>query len=392
LENAVILGGRRSGISVVNFSSNIHIRNCDISDWGPGDGVYDPYLGLYFVNGYVGNYMAGVHLLNGVEDILVERCYIHDANLRSNPWRRPDGKDNHPCGSSGFFVGARGGIVIRYNDVIGSDKHRFNDCIEGFLNSQLIESSVRKNSDIYGNMFYCGQDDTMELDGPMMNTRVYENRMEQTLCGISTARTTVGPAYLFNNLITNLGTEQNTDRVGAAIKMGGTGPDGYSGKVFMFNNTLDNDGMRGPYNSNGVWPTEMKNNFVNAADGKQTAVANSQAKNDMELFDIDYQTYESKNLEFVTEKQKYSTDDTLIRYTVTNISDEEATIAGDDYCFALHIRKDGEWKMVGTKTEHYWNSIALILAPGQKVEREIKLEEYYNLPLEKGEYRICMES
>lgn len=288
LENAVVLGGRRSGISVVNESTNIHIRNCDISDWGPGDGVYDPYLGLYFVNGYVGNYMAGVHLLNGVEDILVERCYIHDANLRSNPWRRPDGKDNHPCGSSGFFVGARGGIVIRYNDVIGSDKHRFNDCIEGFLNSQLIESSVRKNSDIYGNMFYCGQDDIMELDGPMMNTRVYENRMEQTLCGISTARTTVGPAYLFNNLITNLGTEQNTDRVGAAIKMGGTGPDGYSGKVFMFNNTLDNDGMRGPYNSNGVWPTEMKNNFVNASDGKQTAVANSQAKNDMELFDIDY--------------------------------------------------------------------------------------------------------
>lgn len=287
-ENAVILGGRRSGISVVNNSTNIHIRKCDISGWGPGDGVYDPYMGLYYVNGFVGNYMAAVHLMNGIEDILVERCYIHDANMRTNPWRRPDGKDNHPCGSSGIYVGARGGIVIRYNDIIGSDKHRFNDCIEGWLNSQLVESSVRKNSDIYGNMFYCGQDDTMELDGPMMNARVYENRIEQTLCGISTARTTVGPAYLFYNLITNLGTEQDTDRVGMPIKMGGTGPDGYSGKVFMFNNTMDNEGMRGPYNSNGVWPTEMKNNFVNAANGKQTAVGNSNATNDMERFDIDY--------------------------------------------------------------------------------------------------------
>jgi len=290
-ENAVILGGWKNGISVVNASTNIHIRNCDISDWGPGDGVYDPYLGLYFVNGYVGNGMGGINLMNGIEDVLVERCYIHDANMRTNSWRRPDGMNNHPCGSSGIFVGARGGIVIRYNDIIGSDKHRFNDCIEGFLNSNLSESSVRKNSDIYGNMFYCTQDDIMELDGPMMNTRVYENRMEQALCGISTAKTTVGPAYLFNNLITNLGTELNADADravgGTAIKMGGTGPDGYAGKVFMFNNTMDND-RRGAYNTSGVWPTEMKNNFVNAADGTQTAVGTTGTNNDIERFDINY--------------------------------------------------------------------------------------------------------
>ena len=94
----------------------------------------------------------------------------------------------------------------------------------------------------------------------------------------------------------------------------------------------------------------------------------------------------------MTEKEKYSTEDTVIRYTVTNISDEEAAIAGDDNCFTLHIRKDGEWKSVGTKTEHYWNEIALILEPEQTIEREIKLEDYFYLPLEKGEYQICMES
>ena len=111
-----------------------------------------------------------------------------------------------------------------------------------------------------------------------------------------------------------------------------------------------------------------------------------------ELANINRETTSSKSLEFVTEKEKYSADDTVIRYSVTNISDEEIAIAGDDYCFELHIKKDGEWKRVETKTEHFWNELALILNPEQTVNREIPLEDYYNFPLEKGEYRICMES
>ena len=111
-----------------------------------------------------------------------------------------------------------------------------------------------------------------------------------------------------------------------------------------------------------------------------------------ELADINRDTASSKSLEFITEKEKYSEDDTVIRYSITNISDEEIAIAGDIYCFELHIKKDGEWKRVETKTEHFWNELALILNPEQTVNREIPLEDYYNLPLEKGDYRICMES
>ncbi len=115
------------------------------------------------------------------------------------------------------------------------------------------------------------------------------------------------------------------------------------------------------------------------------------SKNSNELFDIDYETYSSQTLKIVTEKEVYSVKDTEISYSITNIGHEEGFINSDSNCFVLHKLVDGEWKRVGEKTDHYWTEVALMLAPGQVETREINLEEYYFLPLEKGEYRIAIE-
>lgn len=115
------------------------------------------------------------------------------------------------------------------------------------------------------------------------------------------------------------------------------------------------------------------------------------SQNGNKLFDINYKTYSSDTLKFVTEKESYSLNDTVIRYSITNIGDEEECIAGDDNCFVLHKLVDGEWKRVGTKTEHAWTLPALILMPNQTEKREIELENYFYLPLEKGTYRISVE-
>ena len=114
-------------------------------------------------------------------------------------------------------------------------------------------------------------------------------------------------------------------------------------------------------------------------------------QNKNKLYDINYQTYAPVGLEFVTEKEKYSKEDTVIRYSVTNITDEERSIAGDDDCFTLEKLVDGKWMRVGTKIDHAWNALALILPPNQTEKREIDLQKYFNLPLEEGEYRIVME-
>lgn len=110
------------------------------------------------------------------------------------------------------------------------------------------------------------------------------------------------------------------------------------------------------------------------------------------LFNINYETYSSDNFKFVTEKESYSSEDTVIRYTITNISNEETTVNSDANCFELHRLVNGEWKRVGTKIDHGWTEEALILEPNQMETREIDLEKYYHLPLEKGKYQICIEA
>lgn len=110
------------------------------------------------------------------------------------------------------------------------------------------------------------------------------------------------------------------------------------------------------------------------------------------LLDIDYKTSYYDALEFKTEKNVYSKDDKVIKYYVKNITEDEACINSDHCCFELQFKKDGEWKSVGTKIDHYWTEVALVLPPNQIEERKINLEEYYHLPLDEGTYRICIES
>ena len=111
-----------------------------------------------------------------------------------------------------------------------------------------------------------------------------------------------------------------------------------------------------------------------------------------ELFNITTEPYESENIKIVTEKKVYSLKDKIIKYSITNVDGEEHSIAADDDCFSLHMLFDGEWKRVGTKNDHNWNSLAQILNPNQTEEREINLDEYFNLPLDKGTYRVAVEN
>lgn len=110
------------------------------------------------------------------------------------------------------------------------------------------------------------------------------------------------------------------------------------------------------------------------------------------LFDITTEPYSLDALKIVTEKEAYSIEDKVIKYSITNTDDKEHSIAGDSDCFSLHMLVEGEWKRLGTKSEHSWNSLAQILNPNQIEQREIDLDEYFNLPLDKGTYRIAVEN
>lgn len=238
-KNAVVKGGSEHGITVNSLSEKIRLINCDVSGWGPGDGIYSDSLHVYYNNGEYYNYNGGIQILYA-KDIVVERCYVHDANMKTNQWYPEENVQEHPCGSSGLFIGAIRGLVVRYCNIIGSDEHRFNDAIEGHGNNSYAFSSTGHNSDVYGNMLYCTDDDSIELDGCGMNVRFYKNRMEQSMCGISHCANTMGPSYIFNNLCRNMGEEAGTHTL--AMKVGGrfSANDPHVGYMFIFNNTFIN--------------------------------------------------------------------------------------------------------------------------------------------------------
>ncbi|MDD4489265.1 MAG: right-handed parallel beta-helix repeat-containing protein [Paludibacter sp.] len=253
LEGVTIKCGSKNGILIDKTNTNIRIVNCDISGWGRTTNVSTEEGDMIDSSTQKPiNWDAGIRIEQAL-NILVERCYIHDPKGLTNPWTGKilvgdfKGKSYdwlHPKGMNGIYIrDAQGGIVIRYNDIIGSQPHRFNDPIETAQNGEL-HGGFNRDADIYGNVLAFGQDDGIELDGAQCNIRMYNNRIEQVYCGISLAPNRRGPSYIFNNVVFNLGDSE--DNVGVSIKNGG-GMEYSQGRQFLFNNTLISrfNGMNG---------------------------------------------------------------------------------------------------------------------------------------------------
>lgn len=252
LEGATIRGGYRHGIELNEKVSHVRIINCDISKWGR-IGVTQNASGQYLdKEGLAINNDAGIRL-DQAKNVVVERCYIHDPNGWTNPWSgivhmgEHAGKtfsQQHPKGPNGVMVAENGGnLVMRYNDIVGSQKHRYNDPVEGWRNG-FVRGAYHNDADIYGNIMAFGQDDGIELDGGQCNVRLYGNRFEQLFCGMSLAPNMKGPSYVFRNVVTNLGCSDGSSS--AAVKNGG-GLSHTTGRQFIFNNTMifSGNGMRG---------------------------------------------------------------------------------------------------------------------------------------------------
>ena len=227
-EGIKVKGGNKNGFSIVNNSENIRIINCDISGWGRyGVRPQDTMINEEYDGSSINN-DAAIKIMN-VGNIVVERVYAHDPHGRTNSW-----KWGHPCGMNAIFVRGRGGVVIRYNDFLGSDTARWNDSIECKGNG-TINGGLTMDSDVYGNNLMFGNDDAIEFDDAQMNVRFYNNRVEGFLCGVSTVPMMVGPSYVYRNLFANLGDDRNT--CNNVMKNGGSYPEWSYGIINFINNT-----------------------------------------------------------------------------------------------------------------------------------------------------------
>lgn len=198
-DNLTIKNAAWDGIRLEG-ANNIIIRNCDISHFGRVGVFRKGKLGRFYEGKTLLNQDSGIWILNS-SHILVEKCFVHDCNGHANAWFYV-----HPAGPKAMSAKHASAVTVRFNDFIGGDTHRYNDVIECFENSSPTGGFYR-DAEIYGNYLAISNDDGIELEGGEMNTRFFRNRIEQTLCGVSTGCCVSGPSFVFENLVCNPGDE-----------------------------------------------------------------------------------------------------------------------------------------------------------------------------------------
>ena len=144
----------------------------------------------------------------------------------------------HSAGAQAISLFNTAGIhVIRYNEC-GSDlDHMFNDVIGGGSNGSF-KGAPGPDSDVYGNIVSHCWDDGLEIEGGNRNTRVLNNYIEQSMMGIGNAATSIGPLYIWSNIVVR--SQARPDAGGGNfIKMGlANGEQWMTGTQYLLHNTV----------------------------------------------------------------------------------------------------------------------------------------------------------
>lgn len=217
LEGLTVRGGERHGI-YVGDSHDIRIRRNEISHWSlEGEERSDLRNGLYVHPNTkeLINQHDAIHLGRLTSRIVVEDNFIHTPRGTGTCWRF-----GHPAGPQAMTLHGAREVVIRNNEMIGAEKHWFNDVI-GTYAQNSAHGGIYRDVDINGNFLAFSQDNHVELDGGAMNARLWNNRMLWGYREVAMAPTIHGPSYVLFNLIDQRGDEFG--RGGSPFKLGWPG-------------------------------------------------------------------------------------------------------------------------------------------------------------------------
>lgn len=256
----VILGGE-----------NIIIEDCDISDWGR----LNPKTGFGF------NMESAISSRSPtLKRLVVQRCRIHRPTFDGSNWSEPV-YPTHSAGPQAISLyNTAGNHVIRYNECTSDLEHMYNDIIGGASNGSF-KGAPGPDSDIYGNVVSHCWDDGLEVEGGNRNTRLWNNYIEQTMMGIGNAATSIGPLYIWRNVVVRNQTKPETGG-GNFIKMGFAGGEQWmTGHMYIFHNTvfrgegwLPTGGLGG---TRIVKHTVSRNNILHVREAKNHSLSNNAA-------------------------------------------------------------------------------------------------------------------
>lgn len=206
LRGFVISGGSHA-IRVTGTAHHVVIEENDVSGWG------FPAFDGYGVDDQSAVRIDPNPALVGV---VIQRNVLRDPATTASSWCDPTDSDNrtnippqeqknnfHPLGPQGVTcTNCPGQMVIRYNRIdarIETD-HYFNDGIGGDTNFAYT-GFPGADSDVYGNWVGHTLDDSLEIEGGGMNVRIFQNYMNNTYTGVATGSVSLGPAYVFRNVM-----------------------------------------------------------------------------------------------------------------------------------------------------------------------------------------------
>jgi hypothetical protein len=201
--------------------------------------------------GYVGD--AGVNIRDAnARKVVVQRNRIHDPSYRSLRWHECDSfRSGHPNGERAIRMQKddagnwQGNHVFRFNEIYASTSKPYEDCIGGGVNDSYA-GVPGADSDIYGNIIrYCA-DDAIEADGGGMNVRFWDNYIDATRTAFSFSPLSLGPVYLFRNVIDRGGYGTIDNQISSNIvKTQSAGSRGFNGPLYVYHNTSLNPGNNG---------------------------------------------------------------------------------------------------------------------------------------------------
>jgi hypothetical protein len=165
----------------------------------------------------------------------------------------------------------------------------YNDIIGGSSNGSF-KGAPGPDSDVYGNLVTHCWDDGLEIEGGNRNTRVWNNYIEQAMMGIGNAATSIGPLYIWRNIVVR---SQARPEAGGGnfIKMGfANGEQWMTGHMYIFHNTVfRGDGWLPTGGLGGtriVKHTTSRNNILHVREARNHSLSNHRA-NAGNSFDYD---------------------------------------------------------------------------------------------------------
>ena len=274
--------GTAANAIVITGGEDIIIEDCDISDWGR----LNPQTGFGF------NMESAIASRSPtLRRLVVQRCKLHHPAFDGSNWSEP----TYPTHSAGpqaiSLFNTAGNHVIRYNECWSDLNHMFNDVIGGGSNGSF-KGAPGPDSDVHGNIVSHCWDDGLEIEGGNRNTRVWNNYIEQTMMGIGNAATSIGPLYIWNNIVVR---SQARPEAGGGnfVKMGfANGEQWMTGTQYLFHNTVfAGDGWLPTGGLGGtriVKHTTSRNNILHVREARNHSLSNNRANTNN---DYDYDLF-----------------------------------------------------------------------------------------------------